>query len=151
MRRYRCVALFATVVAVCTLTALLPRPDRVRAAESQPSDSSPCTCAPDRDSTPKIDARPKLAELQQRLDEDDEIAALEAIRIALTEIGDGSTFVWRRSNGRISGVVKPTSSFKDSSGKVCRHLVLVLAAGTRTGKIEGIACRLENGRWELDG
>jgi hypothetical protein len=26
-----------------------------------------------------------------------------------------------------------------------------LAAGRRTGKIEGVACRLGNGRWELDG
>jgi surface antigen len=66
-------------------------------------------------------------------------------------VGDGSTFIWRRGNGRISGVVKPTSSFKDVSGRICRHIVLVLAAGPRTGKIEGIACRLSNGRWELDG
>ena len=100
---------------------------------------------------PEREARPRFADLQTNLDEGDEIAALEAIRIALSEVGDGATFVWRRANGRISGVVKPTSSFKAVDGKICRHLLIVLAAGRRTGKIEGVACRLGNGRWELDG
>ena len=149
MRFYRCVALFATAVAVCTLSILLALPEDVRAADSKPAEPAPCSC-PNHDA-PGREARPKLAELQSNLDEDDEVAALEAIRIALSEVGDGSTFIWRRGNGRISGVVKPTSSFKDTSGRVCRHIVLVLVAGPRTGKIEGIACRLSNGRWELDG
>ena len=43
------------------------------------------------------------------LDEYDEIAALEAIRVALTEVGDGTTYVWHRQHGRLSGIVQPTS------------------------------------------
>jgi surface antigen len=48
-------------------------------------------------------------------------------------------------------VVHPTSSFKDAGGRICRHIVLVLARGAQSGRIEGIACRLADGRWELDG
>ena len=149
MRSSRCLALFVTVVVASTLWLMLAAPMRAQAAESVPAEKPSCTC-PGHDA-PKREERPKFADLQANLDEGDEIAALEAIRIALTEIGDGSTFVWRRANGRISGVVKPTSSFKNVDGRICRHIVILLAAAKRTGKIEGVACRLDNGRWELDG
>jgi surface antigen len=86
-----------------------------------------------------------------KLDMRDEIAALERIEYALSEVGDGSTYVWRRWHGRLSGVVHPTVSFKDDSGKVCRHLVVLLTTGDRTRKIEGIACRMASGRWRLEG
>jgi hypothetical protein len=91
------------------------------------------------------------AELRPTLDEDDEIAVLEAIRVALTEVGDGSTYVWHRRHGRLSGMVQPTSSYKDRTGRVCRHIRLIMNAGTHTGRVEGVACRLNNGRWQLDG
>jgi surface antigen len=149
MRLSRCVALFAAAVAACAMPLMLAAPMGAQAAEAVPSEKPSCSC-PSQDA-PKREARPKFADLQANLDEGDEVAALEAIRIALTEVGDGATFVWRRANGRISGVVKPTSSFKAVDGKICRHIHIVLAAGKRTGQIEGVACRLDNGRWELDG
>jgi surface antigen len=71
--------------------------------------------------------------------------------VALTEVGDGGTYVWRRNHGRLSGIVQPTASFKDPGGRVCRHLVLIMTVGTATGRAEGIACRLADGRWQLDG
>jgi hypothetical protein len=79
----------------------------------------------------------------------DEIAALERIQFALSEVGDGDTYVWRRWHGRLAGVFHPTVSFKDPSGHVCRHLMVVLTNGKRTSKIGGIACRLPSGRWRL--
>jgi surface antigen len=85
------------------------------------------------------------------LDEDDEIAALEAIRVALTEVGDGVSFVWHRRYGRLGGLVQPTQSFKDGGGRVCRHIIVILSAGRRSGRFEGTACRLGGGRWQLDG
>jgi surface antigen len=151
MRFYRCVALFATVVAVCTFLAGLALIDGVHAADDKPAEQPDCSC-PNRNDLPKRELRPKFAELQSgSLDEGDEIAVLEAIRVALTEVGDGAKFVWHRYNGRIRGVVTPTSSFKDARGRICRHLVLLLATAWRTGKVEGIACRAEDGRWEIDG
>lgn len=86
-----------------------------------------------------------------KLDESDEIAALERMQYALSEVGDGATYVWRRWHGGLAGVLHPTASFKDPSGKVCRHLVVLLTTGKLTRKMEGIACRLPSGRWQLEG
>ncbi|MFA5900866.1 MAG: hypothetical protein WC829_17335 [Hyphomicrobium sp.] len=86
-----------------------------------------------------------------RLDEKDEIAALERIQFALSEVGDGKTYVWRRWHGKLSGLVQPTASFKDNSGKVCRHLIVMMTTGRDTKRQEGIACRLPSGRWQLEG
>jgi 17 kDa outer membrane surface antigen len=138
-----------TAVAACAVSLLLAPPAQVQAADNTPAETRPCTCPGQND--PARQVRPKFADLQANLDETDEIAALEAVRIALSEVGDGGAFVWRRENGRLSGVIKPTSSFRNVDGKICRHLIIVLAAGVRTSKIEGVACRLGNGRWELDG
>jgi hypothetical protein len=113
-----------------------------------PAQPGPCSCP---DSGPRS-ARPKFADLATRpLDEMDEIAALEAIRVALSEVGDGATYVWHRTNGRLSGLVRPTGSFKDVGGRVCRHFVLMLSSASTSGKIEGVACRLSDGRWQLEG
>ncbi|MDX2205377.1 MAG: hypothetical protein NW223_21695 [Hyphomicrobiaceae bacterium] len=86
-----------------------------------------------------------------RLDEADEIATLEAIRHALSEVGDGGSYVWYRQHGRLNGLVNPTASFKDGKGRVCRHMVLIMSAGAQTGRIEGVACRDASGRWLLEG
>jgi hypothetical protein len=85
------------------------------------------------------------------LDEDDEIAALEAIRLALTEVSDGASYVWHRRYGQLGGLVQPTQSFKDPGGRVCRHIIVILSAGQRSGRFEGTACRIAGGRWQLDG
>ena len=79
------------------------------------------------------------------------MAALEGIRIALTEVGDGGSYVWHRRDGRLSGMAQPTSSFKDAAGQPCRHLVVTLNAFDRSKKVEGIACRVSGGRWQLTG
>ena len=85
------------------------------------------------------------------LNEEDEIAALEAIRVALSEVGDGVSYVWHRRYGRLGGLVQPTYSFKDTDGRVCRRIIVILSAGLRSGRIEGTACRLAGGRWQLEG
>lgn len=108
-----------------------------------------CTCPGENRTSPW--PRPKYADLKHDLDEGDEIAALESLQLALSEVGDGSTYVWHRRNGRLSGVVQPTISFRDSSGKVCRHVQFMLTSGPVSKKTEGIACRLENGQWQLEG
>lgn len=110
----------------------------------------PCSCSEQPPSL-KLWPRPKLADAQPRLDVTDELATLEAVHLALTEVGDGASYVWHRREGWLSGVVKPTASFKDPAGRVCRHIELSLAAGTRTARTEGVACRLDNGRWRLEG
>ena len=85
------------------------------------------------------------------LDESDEIAALESVQFALSEVADGSSYVWHRSNGRLSGIVKPMSSFKDTHGSVCRHVLVVFNSTDLTKKTEAVACRLATGVWQLEG
>jgi len=100
---------------------------------------------------PTVSAHPRPSDFKASLDENDEIAALEAIRVALSEVGDGNTYVWHRRHGRLSGLVQPTASFKDRTGRVCRHILLIMTAGGYTARAEGVACRLGDGRWQLEG
>ena len=81
---------------------------------------------------------------------DDRVAALESVHIALTEVGDGARYVWRRQHGRLAGVIQPTESFLDAKGRVCRHIIVLLNSGTKSKKTEAVACRLENGVWRFD-
>ncbi|MDX2308148.1 MAG: hypothetical protein NW216_07920 [Hyphomicrobium sp.] len=87
----------------------------------------------------------------QPLDQGDELAALSSVQFALMTVPDGSTYVWHRRNGRLSGLVKPTTSFRSPSGAVCRNVIVMLTSGTRTEKVEGIACRGRHGVWSLEG
>lgn len=127
-----------------------------KAPQKMPSQERPdgksggasCTCPPAKE---KLWHRPKFADFRSQLDEADEVAALENVQLALSEVGDGASYVWHRRHGRLSGIVQPTSSFKDAGGAVCRHVVVLLSAGTETKKTEGIACRLADGRWQLEG
>ena len=57
---------------------------------------------------------------------EDKIAALMALHVGLNGVPDGSSYVWR-SQGRLGGVIRPLSSFKDTSGNVCRHVVVALS------------------------
>lgn len=132
----------------CLAAALLAGP--ASAAEA-PVAEPPSIQRLDHDKPATIEINPPHAGAMAGLDENDEIAALEAIRVALTEVGDGGTYVWRRRHGRLSGIVQPTVSFKNAAGHVCRHIMLIMTVGTATGRAEGVACRLADGRWQLDG
>ena len=87
----------------------------------------------------------------KRLNAHDQRAALQAIHFALREVADGSIFVWHRPKGNLNGRVKPTSSFRDAKGSVCRHLEFTISHGDRTKQIESIACRKGDGSWSLSG
>jgi hypothetical protein len=141
-------------LAAALLAALSVLAPRAAAGEAAPSAPAACSC-PSADTptvkSPGLPVRPRYVDRRFLLDENDEIAALEAVRVALSEVGDGASYVWHRANGRLSGVVQPTGSFKDLAGRVCRHIVVILSAGAHTAKIEGVACRLGDGRWQLDG
>lgn len=89
--------------------------------------------------------------VRPRLDPSDEVAALEAVEIALTQAGDGATYVWQRAQGRLGGAVRMTNTFRDVDGRMCRHLVMQIRLGTYSRRTEGIACRDPDGVWVLEG
>jgi hypothetical protein len=93
----------------------------------------------------------RLAELRARLDGSDRNVALNALQLALNELDDGGSLVWRRSSRGLAGVIKPVSAFRDNAGRVCRHLSYSLSLGTYVREIEGVACRQSDGRWSLAG
>jgi surface antigen len=138
----------AGITAFSLVAAVFMTADFVAAADgSQPGQAAAgCSCPQSGAS-----GKPKFAGLTAPLDEGDEVAALESLQLALSEVADGSSYVWHRSNGRLSGLVKPMSSFKDSAGSVCRHVLVVLNSAETTKKTEAVACRLSTGVWQLDG
>ncbi len=144
-------ALETFVLAAATavmLVALVFLSGNIASAGERPNDGATCGC-PDAG---RKSARPKFADLTPHtLDEQDEIAALESIQVGLSRMDDGNPFVWKRANGRLSGIVRPTSSFRNAKGNLCRHVVVLLTTGYKTSTAEGIACRLANRRWVLEG
>lgn len=123
--------------------------DFAQAADAAaPSGAPGCSCP---ESGAQKSSKPKFADLKLPLDESDEIAALESVQFALTEVADGSSYVWHRSHGRLSGVVKPLTSFKDQSGSVCRHVLVVFNGADETKKTQAVACRLASGVWQING
>ena len=117
-------------------------------------DAAICSCPDSENAKPW--PRPKFADAMPpdglpTLDTTDKIATLEAVHLALSQLGDGASYVWHRRNGRISGVISPTVSFKDAQGRVCRHIIMTLTAGTNTARTEGVACRMADKSWRLEG
>jgi surface antigen len=92
-----------------------------------------------------------LMGLKTSLDSSDRTIALQALQMALTELGDGVTLVWRRPISQLTGRIKPVSAFRDDAGRICRTVVYSLAQGGREKEIEGVACREEDGRWAIAG
>ena len=106
--------------------------------------------------TPGIDdlARlrpPILPEIKSILEPGDDIAALQAIDVALTQASDGATYVWSHGNGRLNGTVRMTGTFRDADSRVCRSLQMRLVSGTFSRQRDGIACRQPDGTWHLGG
>lgn len=138
----------ATATAAMIVAYVFLAANPVFAGERQ-SDSARCTCP---DAERRKSTRPKFADFTNpRLDESDEIAALESIQVGLSRMDDGAPFIWKRSNGRLSGIVRPTSSFRNAEGALCRHVVVLLTTGYKTRTAEGVACRTADRRWVLEG
>jgi hypothetical protein len=138
----------AAAMGVVLATGILLFDNQAFGAEAAPSARPECSCSGEH----RKETRPSFAELtDRRLDEADEIAALESIQVGLSSMDDGEPFVWRRSNGKLSGIVRPTVSFRNAKHDVCRHVVVLLTTGFKTRTLEGIACRAANRRWVLEG
>ena len=122
------------------LSVLLPAPLPLEAEESgahQEAASQP--------------ASKGLPEQKLSLDRSDRAVALQALQLALTELGDGVTLVWRRPVSQLSGRIKPVAAFRDDEGRICRQVVYSLARGGHEKEIEGVACREADGRWSISG
>lgn len=140
-------AALSTAIFLVALVVLSP--ETLRAEDQAAKSPAPIWIEPD-DTSPRSQASTR-APAAPKFDDYDVIAALDAVRVALSEVGDGGTYVWHRRDGTMSGTARPTASFKGSNGQPCRHLVITLQAKDVSKTAETIACRLINGRWQIDG
>lgn len=138
--------------AVFCAAIILIAPELVHAQGTPSNGASGCTCPQNREPDPtRPQPRPRFAEAEPAHDQSGEIATLEALHLALTEVGDGSSYVWHQRGGRLSGVIMPTTSFKDANGDICRHIVVSLTRANVSKRTEGVACRRAGGVWQLEG
>jgi len=103
-------------------------------------------------STPPLPVRKplhSLAKLRAQLDYKDQLIAMRALHLALTQVPDGGSFVWRKNSRSLKGLIKPTKAFRNSDGQVCRHLIYAMSLGRYQKRIEGVACRTGDGTWQL--
>src|SRR5690606_13145470 len=134
---------------VATSVLVLTVPFAALAGDTAPTKSARqnCTCPEQQ----RLPAPGSNAAATFSLDDLDEVATLNALHVGLTEVPDGADFVWRRSHGRLDGIVRPLFSFKNSDGEVCRHVVVTLRSADHERTVEGAACRGPDGRWVLEG
>lgn len=150
MRKSTTLATLAGITIAAGVLAAAFVPPSSLAEQGKSADRPTCSCPKTDGAAPKPWPRPKFAEARPSSETADEAGALEAIHFALTETEDGGSYVWHGRSGEISGVIQPTSSFRDAGGSFCRHMVMLLSTGDRTRRAEGIACRHLNGTWSLD-
>lgn len=78
-------------------------------------------------------------------------AALLGLHAALSRAPDGATHIWYATSGHVSGTVRPTATFRRHDGRLCRHIETTVTTGDATRRSEGIACRMLDGGWLLEG
>jgi surface antigen len=151
--------LAAVYVAFGLVFGIFARPALADAPLSPPLPLSPMSAAPSaaaQGDGPQLGFQAGItpntfADLKSDLDQTDRLAVLEAIHVGLSDAPDGATYMWRRHNGKIMGSVKPTMSFRDIEGKICRYIVFQLLLGEHLRQVEGIACRQDDKSWLLEG
>jgi hypothetical protein len=89
------------------------------------------------------------ADTRKSLTPHDQTAVMQAVHYALSEIGDGASYVWHRTHGRLSGVVQVNGTYKGTTGALCRRLNVMLTSGGETRKLTTHACRLPDRSWQL--
>jgi surface antigen len=150
MRTFRGNAPIIIGAGALVLALLAPASPPLRAEEGASLAATQATAAlPEAPAAPESQAT--LAELRAKLDESDRAVALKALDLALTELGDGTTLLWKRPTRHLAGAIKPVSVFRDDQGRVCRHVIYGLTLGSYTKQVEGIACRNVDGHWSLEG
>ena len=87
--------------------------------------------------------------LPDRLDGRSRATALRALHVALDQLSDGATLIWRKKSLALEGVIRPTAAFRDRKGRICRNLTYRLKIGDYAKRIEGVACRQIDGSWSL--
>lgn len=139
------VSAFATLFAAVALAAfvvLAPLPAEAASPEA------PCSCA-DQGAGATARGAATGPDVRKSLTPHDQSAVMQAVHYALSEVGDGASYVWHRTHGRLSGVVQITGSWRNAQGTLCRRVSVMLTSGAETRKLATHACRLPDRSWQL--
>ena len=74
---------------------------------------------------------------------------LTAIQYALKQVADGSSYLWHHKKSRLKGRIKPTVTYLNKSGQLCRHIYISLSYITAHKTSQALACRNNSGQWSL--
>lgn len=91
----------------------------------------------------------KFSQLRSRLRPADGFAALYALQIALSRVGDGQTYIWGRPKRQLRALITPISSYRSKSGNICREIMVSLTLGSYLKRIKTTACRAKDRSWQL--
>ena len=151
MRTFHCSRAKPLGTVIFAATALLMWSQFALAKQGMPAISSSISAGGATETPPIPRRKPlhTLAELRSRLDQKDQIVAMRALHLALNQVEDGGTFLWQKKSRSLKGMIKPSKAFRNADGRVCRHVIYALSLGRFLKQIEGIACRQNDGRWQL--
>jgi hypothetical protein len=90
-----------------------------------------------------------FSQLRSKLRPADEFAALYALQIALSRIGDGQTYVWGRPKRQLRALITPINSYRNETGSICREIIVSMVLGSYLKRIETTACRAKDHSWQL--
>ncbi len=90
-----------------------------------------------------------FSQLRKRLKPADEYAALYALQVALSRLGDGQTYVWGRPKRKLRAFITPVNSYRSENGNICRNIIVSLALGAYIKRIKTSACRASDKSWQL--
>lgn len=133
-----------------TVTVLLTQNSSAQQFEPEKQSKQPDISGKSTDNYNKIQI-PTIWDLKSQLRPADYNTALRALNDALNEIPDNVTYTWSREGSSLKGRIRPTTVFRDTDGRLCRHIVYALSLAHYTKQIESIACRDLNGNWSLSG
>ena len=81
----------------------------------------------------------------------DQSAVNSGLSFALNHVPDRHAVVWVNRDSRLSGKIVPLKTYRTSYGQVCREYASLSLTSSGTQQNFGMACRQENGGWQLAG
>lgn len=81
----------------------------------------------------------------------DQAYALERLQIALSEVADGSNYVWHRQLSGLGGIIRPVRSYYNDRNDICREFEMLLTAHDKKRETIASACRNAHGVWRVEG
>lgn len=73
------------------------------------------------------------------------------LSFALNHVPDRHAVIWVNRDKRLSGKIAPLKTYRTSYGQVCREYASVSFDSSGQQRTFGMACRQENGGWQLAG